>query len=91
MTTVTIDVTQDDIDQGKRENCTLCPIALAAQRVFPGKSIHVSVFNLWVDNSPAAEDGRGYPLPEVACKFLQDFDHGRPVQPFKFGIWMTGS
>lgn len=36
--TVKIDVTQDDIDHGKRRDCHECPISRAFMRTFPNMS-----------------------------------------------------
>jgi hypothetical protein len=39
--TRTLDVTQEDIGNGKRGSARKCPFALAAQRLFPGWSVTV--------------------------------------------------
>lgn len=44
--TRTLEVTQEDIDQGQPNNASRCPFALAARRLFPGWE-HVSVAYGW--------------------------------------------
>ena len=43
MTSLTIDVTQEDIDRGKRRLTQWCPIALAMKRLDPDKFEDVRV------------------------------------------------
>lgn len=44
--TRTLEVTQEDIDQGESNIATRCPFALAARRLFPGWN-HASVAYGW--------------------------------------------
>jgi hypothetical protein len=76
-----IEVTQEDIDKGKRDDCTSCPIALAA--------IRTGATSAFVDSDSihiVAENERGlfFKLPLKAQQFIHDFDYSRPVSPFSF-------
>lgn len=79
-----IDVTQDDINTGKRINAYSCPIALAMNRV-TGKQCSVSSHEWVVWNDHEQEmTGR---LPLDASRFVRDFDYGLPgVLPISFEI-----
>jgi hypothetical protein len=88
-----IQVTQDHINAGKKEDCQKCPIALAIAEAIP--NIHVSVFGKLssVCNAPAEFrqayirlDGIGYRLPQEASDFIDDFDYSREVRPFEFKL-----
>ena len=83
MVTYTIDVTQEDIDQGERDKCRRCPIALAMKRVFPGKVSLVYGTVAWVDLDRYAD------LPDEAQQFIMYFDEGEPVEPFSFSLGFT--
>lgn len=88
-TTVTIEVTQDDIDQGSPANCTLCPVARAASRVFPGKNVQVGRTYMSVHNTPLSLEGyTEVLLPPEVTRFIRTFDQqGRAaVQPFTFTV-----
>lgn len=84
MSTITIEVTQEDIDAGRKGNCYLCPIALAAARVF---NLDVSVGASWlsVEASNGAEVAM-FKLPQAARTFVTLFDGGHPVAPFTFAV-----
>ena len=85
-----ITVTQEDIDHGKKGDCGECPIARAAKRAFPALFPTVSCYNLYLDSAPGRDDGHGTPLPQKASEFVQDFDRGRPVEPFSFEVSAHG-
>lgn len=81
---MTITVTQEDIDNGTKGDCSHCPVAMAVARAFP-KAFLVEV------------DTRGFEItlvdglqcftshPSVAL-FITRFDRGFPVQPFTFEL-----
>lgn len=73
-------VTQDDIDNGRRESPTHCPIALAARRQFPHRYVLATADHLLVGGLTY------YWLPPVAVSFVDDFDEGYPVQPISFEV-----
>lgn len=81
MSAIRIDVTQDDINRGKREHCLFCPVALAMERavgevVFVHKSEYVIVYN------------QPLPMPAEASEWILQFDIGGAefVEPFSFEI-----
>lgn len=79
MKTITIEVTQEDIDKGKQGSCGRCPIALAAYRVMEGSFLVLpyAIFRL---------EGKSISLPDSAIEFIGLFDSGMPVKPFSFTI-----
>ncbi len=84
MKIVTISVAQDDIDCGDRFQCGHCPLAIAMTRTL-GRQVHVWGEWEFVDenddvNAPLRK------LPGIAHKWMGDFDHGVPVQPFEFEL-----
>ena len=90
---VTVEVTQDDIDNGKPQQAYACPIALAASRTtgFPQDQVGVSdllcVYGNRLDRY-GPEDEREvlatYDLTGDAMTFIIDFDRGKEVEPFTF-------
>ncbi len=94
-----IEVTQDDINKGKRSRNRECPIALAIQRCI-GKDYSVgSNFICTAANNPNADcdPTNHYALPLAARRFIHDFDsiiHGLPdnpiIKPFTFNIDLPG-
>lgn len=87
MAKITITVTQEDIDKGRRESSCNCPIALAARRVFVNDSVRVSPFDL-VLYAKDDEEVRYRMLPQEAARFIEQFDHQGPTQvkPFSFTV-----
>lgn len=83
---ITINVTQTDIDEGRIRNCYECPIAKAAYRSFPG-AYEIAVGRiLTVDLTGDFNSIQRYCIPDIARKFMNDFDCGKDVEPFSFEI-----
>jgi len=82
MKTLTIEVTQEDIDKGCRASPWSCPVALALERA-NGKqySVGTKSFN---ERFKYYEDSLN--LPEHVQDFILRFDTSKPVQPFSFQI-----
>lgn len=82
--TVTINVTQEDIDNGKRRTAYGCPVWLALSRVFPGKSIatdsHSGSIGFWYFDTPRAVSAF------INMFDAGDFDAGDSVSPFSFEL-----
>jgi hypothetical protein len=91
--TYTIEVTQEDIDNGVAWECGKCPVALAAKRVLPFKP-HVRSLAIYRKRrqQPSWRYGWYYikvfavDLPQEARDFISDFDHGVFVTPFSFQV-----
>jgi hypothetical protein len=89
--TVTVTVTQKDINIGTPLMCYLCPVALAISRAVGGRRVRVKNPYRWGfsdgpfgdkrDNEP---DARALPL--IARTFIEAFDLGKPVGPFSFEL-----
>lgn len=75
----TVNVTQEDIDKGKKGSCSQCPVALAGIRSV-GKSFYVGPTMFAFRFNWIAE------LPKCVVDFIERFDSGQPVQPFTFDI-----
>lgn len=80
MTTYTINVTQDDIDNGVPDRAHLCPIAKAVNRDTGGR--FVSVGSKTILTVP----GDHQLLPDKAVRFIRRFDNRRRVKPFTFEL-----
>lgn len=78
-----INVTQEDINNGKSGSPWSCPIALAGKRVF-GNSF------TWGYSSGHTQDGgplKTYiALTNDAPDFVNRFDKRLPVEPFSFAV-----
>lgn len=93
--TVTVEVTQDDIDNGKRGAVKLCPFALALRRaliaLFNDPALEVSVG----PSDAVYRFGEGRPnwwidFPESVRDFIKKFDTKQPVSPFAVDLtWET--
>jgi hypothetical protein len=80
MKTVTIDVTQEDIDKGERGDACKCPIALACHRILKE--------GVWVceDLMSISGEDEDVVLPDEAQDFIKRFDYGHSPEPFTFTI-----
>lgn len=82
-TTVTIEVTKEDIEKGIKHDARSCPINLAMRRrVYAKMDVHKGYVNM------ESLTGRYYQavLPETAVEFIQKFDSGVEVKPFRFQL-----
>jgi len=77
---VTVEVTQDDIDAGRKGYGRKCPVALAIARQAGWEYVYVSPLNLW--------DGvnKTRPIPQAVRAFVLAYDAGQPVAPFSFTL-----
>lgn len=75
-----VEVTKRDIARGERNCGVSCPIALAMKRIgypcFVGRD----------EFSELRGDKFSVELPEVAKRFMEDFDSGNVVHPVTFTI-----
>lgn len=80
-----IDVQQRDIDGGSRQNCALCPIALAFQRRTGADLVYVDFDRIFItdDGFRPALGARIYAVSGDVEEFMNDFDAGRTVTPFR--------
>lgn len=84
---LTVNVTQADIDEGMRRNCSECPVALAARRTIGegmiDRTVYVDAINIML-----LEGGITVALwrmPESAGEFVDAFDSERgTVYPITF-------
>lgn len=77
-----VHVTAEDIANGQKGECLLCPVALAMDRAFCCNDI-------WVGGYGYSRDGikgEWRPLPFAVKIFVTHFDAGHPVEPFTFTI-----
>lgn len=84
-----ITVTEEDIQQGARRHCNLCPVALAFDRALREKGIEfdlVYVGPLGRCRYERGEHWKDFSLPPQVQKFIEDFDHYREVKPFEFEL-----
>lgn len=79
-----IDVTQEDIDNGKRGHCSRCPVALALSRIPGAEYLTVGPVDFGITLRGVRRD---YALPEEAIVFIRTFDDGEITpNPFSFEI-----
>lgn len=83
-----INVTKDDIAEGRRANPYKCPIANAVRRITGIRRVRVTTS--FVDLSPAwFNDVDTVSLPRRAEQFIDHFDNSKPVKPFSFNLKLT--
>ena len=85
---IEVNVTQEDIDNGKRESCTRCPVALALTRA-GWKGVGVSADYAWqskgrLNDQCTLNDDDFFKMPAEAQAFVFNFDHNKPVKPLTF-------
>jgi hypothetical protein len=80
-----IEVTQEDIDNGTKGRCRLCPIALAVRRATGSPDAWVDDTHIMWGASWGAWDGVAM-TPRSAWSFMASFDSGQDVQPFSFEL-----
>ena len=81
MSSIRVEVTQQDITLGEPAEATSCPVALAMRRTFPKADPWVGIVD--------AELHESYPdisLPDEAIAFIERFDRNDDVKPFSFEI-----
>ena len=96
-----INVTQECIRQGKRNDGGSCPVALAIKEVFPDSDVHVSKMGIYIDNRQersvsissnidgAVEAfmlGISLKIPVNVSTFIEKYDAGQWVVPFSFNL-----
>lgn len=79
-----IEVTAEDIEKGFRMDSRCCPIARACARAFGHEATVDTLFI--VDRAAFEEDDVEYHTPQSAVTFIEEFDAGRPVEPFSFEL-----
>jgi hypothetical protein len=88
-----ISVTAEDIAQGVRRSCHLCPVAIAARRVVLNHGseavIEVGAYTLiCLDNKTDIPIAVG-PLPFEVVRQIRRFDYGHKIEPFDFELDLT--
>jgi hypothetical protein len=78
---LTISVTQEDIDNGVSFSVCDCPVARAVRRKFPKARVSVGVYTLTIT---ARGRVRSYYLPREAIRFISVFDCRGNVEPITF-------
>jgi len=76
-TLLKVEVTAEDIKEGKRKSCTSCPIALAFRRALGHDEVKVGEIYTKIGK-------REYRTPKVAFQFITLFDKYQKVEPFTF-------
>ncbi len=83
MSKVLVEVTQEDIDKGRRykggRRGEFCPVARALRRGTTSNRVTVGFVR-------ATVQGRLIELPLPAIVFIEMFDRDKPVSPFSFEI-----
>lgn len=81
---ITVNVTANDIKNGTPQNSYHCPIHLAIAR---HKDFKTGIFTVRRSSVRRTLLTKGEAeLPPSAIDFIYQFDHGRPVEPFKFRL-----
>jgi hypothetical protein len=84
----TFDLTQKDIDDGIRQRCNACPVALCVLRklgLLP-IDVHVTVDRLSLRRPGENVWAAVIPLPDEVTFFIVGFDDGEPSFPMSFEL-----
>ena len=86
MSTCTIrpSITDEDIDNGRQDDCEECPVALAIARELTAEKF--CGFLLSVQRERVVINNGEYLLPPIAVRFIEEFDSGGTVGPFSFAL-----
>ena len=80
-----INVTQRDIDYGKRGNAYSCPVSRAIKRNSKVRAVTVGITTARI--YPLHEvQSKVFFLPRFVTQFITEFDAERDVKPFTFKI-----
>lgn len=77
-----IKVTEQDIKNGRKESEFTCPVALAVKRELGLKRLSRKI-QVWGTSITVSDVGTIY-VPDKVGTFVENFDDGARVQPFKF-------
>lgn len=84
---ITINVSQEHIDKGKRINSVLCPVALAIVDTIKDEYVFVSAgYNGVVIFKGNIEECKTYNIPSYVKDYMLEFDHGHKIKPFSFTL-----
>lgn len=87
MATVTVEVTQADINRGEKGRCRTCPVALAIQRVIvPTHAPEVFGDYLFLREVLYVSNKVELRLPDEVPEFIDAFDDEDAVWPFTFSL-----
>ena len=85
----TFHITQDDIQQGHREDCTRCPVARAISREV-GSTVYVAGINGLTPGRVEyrTDDGRhvAQDLPQTVGEKILCYDQTGEMEPFVFAL-----
>ena len=82
-----IQVTQEDIDSGRRLQCNHCPVAKALQRALKNRRIYTDGNFVWEERDHSfLTDKVVASLPQDVKFKIVDFDRDRKMQPFEFEL-----
>ncbi len=74
---ITLTVTQEHINNGRRKDCGFCPIALSARELYPKEYVEVGSSNILIGSTQ-------YQCSDEAFKFIINFDRKIEVKPSTF-------
>ena len=82
--TVTIKVTQSDIDCGIKHNCKHCPVASALRRAFPGHRVDTLTRTTELVSYSEPQLRMTIPHPLEVQDWIIAFDNGDKMKPIDF-------
>lgn len=82
---ITVKVTQDHINEGIRNACSECPVALSVTEVLKG-GLLAYVTNCVIIRGQCDDKlvSKFYKFDDNTQRFIKDFDRGKPVKPMEF-------
>ena len=86
MKRLVIDVTQEDIDRGVRQNSRRCPLAVAARRASGAQEVVALGFG--VDCYTDYGSFVCYGATKVFREWMRRFDTGKKVKPRRFVLYV---
>lgn len=83
---IEINVTQEDIEKGVRNDAMHCPIARAFSRALEPHNLNIGTLTVQYEDVLFGnkEAAASYDLPQEAGVFVLAFDHNDQVKPFRF-------
>jgi hypothetical protein len=84
---LTVQVTAQDISEGKQKSCLWCPVAIASARALSlgdGRFVTVLPSAITIYERHLNARVATWRPPESVARFINDFDSDHPVEPFTF-------
>lgn len=78
-----INVSEQNIKEGRPESCEWCPVARALREIYPSAGtveVDTDYIRVWIPHA------QRWKTPDIVADFIAAFDAGEPVAPIAFDL-----